>query len=361
MRRILLLFIFLFLSVNSLLSMKLILYNDRVITGRFIKIEDENIHIYSQEKLVITSLYTVVTIIDDEDSEIPYTDLIDKKKGRLNFNSVKKVIEITTSNIDEASRVFPLCTDYVTIHLKDNSIFNGYVNGNDGLVIMFYEEIYNSNILFLHDDIRTIIQDSEEVTKKYLKATNKIDFSEFETFEIYNQNKNNEIIEKYLKKSNRKSNYFVLGCDIGTSHNINTRNRNYRFDLEPSGYMKEEIVNTKDGYQTGYGFGVQPYKVIKYSGGANCSFIPIYFIFTKRSKSAGFKTNFGINLFFASPSYKGDESTLAGFYAAAGPVFTISDNVDVEILYTVNNGIIRASFIYNQSVSIGFIFKKFFI
>lgn len=357
MRKIFLLSFLLFLSINSLNSMKLILFNDHVITGRFIKIEDEKIYIFSQEQLVIASLYTVVTIIDDNENEIPYTDLLDEKKGRLNFNSVKEEIKITTSNIDETSRVFPIYTDYATIHLKDNSIFNGYINGNDGLVILFYEEMYNTNVLFLHDDIKKIVQDSEEVTEKYLKEANKIDFSALETFEIYNQNKNEEIVEKYINKSKRKSNNFILGCDIGISHNINT----HRFDLEPSGYMKEEIVNIKNGFLTGYGFGVQPYKVIKYSRGANCSFIPIYFIIGKRSQSTGFKTNLGINLFFASSSYKGDETTLAGFYAAAGPVFTLSDYVDVEILYTLNNGIIRSNFIYNQSVSIGFIFKKFFI
>ncbi len=71
MRKFWIIFFLIIISFNILNAMQIILYNDRVITGKFIKVDKENIVIFSQEKLVTVSLYTILTIFDDKKNEIP--------------------------------------------------------------------------------------------------------------------------------------------------------------------------------------------------------------------------------------------------------------------------------------------------
>ncbi len=80
MRKFWIIFFLIIISFNILNAMQIILYNDRVITGKFIKVDKENVVIFSQEKLVTVSLYTIVTIFDDKKNEISKDDLVNLKK-----------------------------------------------------------------------------------------------------------------------------------------------------------------------------------------------------------------------------------------------------------------------------------------
>ena len=147
----------------------------------------------------------------------------------------------------------------------------------------------------------------------------------------------------------------TAGCDFGFSHIIKQNEKEYRYDLRPSGYLKLELINKKK--YTGVGIGFQMYKEIANSRGAACSFIPIYFILGKQAKPIGYKVNIGANIFLGNHSYSQDEILLPGFYFAAGPTFIIYDNFSIEMMYTINNGNIRDIHVFNQSFSIGLTFK----
>lgn len=356
MRKFWVLCFLLIISFNFLNAMQLILHNDRVITGKFIKVDKESVVIFSQEKLVTVSLHTIVTIFDDEMNEIPRIILASLKKGRINFNGVKGEIKITPSNIERTSLIFPGKSTFINVYLKDSSKYYGSMEGNDGSSIMIYNPDENTFYLIIHKDIKKIVNNSVDVTEDILSYIDGIDFFLIESFKIVNESKYGKQINAYQLHKKRKRFFLTVGCDFGLSHIIKGNIREYHYKLKPSGYAKFEVLN-KDN-QAGFGIGFQIYKEITYSGGAACSFIPIYLVFAKRPEPTGFKMNLGVNLFFGNHRYNpSKEFLLPGFYVAVGPTFPISDKINIEMMYTLNNGNVYSVLIFNQSVSIGFTLK----
>ncbi len=343
------------ISFNILCAIELILVNDRVISGKFIKINEENVLIFSQEKLVTVSIPTIAVVIDNQKEEISLNDLFSYKKGRINYNSVKEEIEITQVNIDKMSLIFPDNSSFVEVYLLDNTKYFGYLDGYDENNILLYDQDNDNFYLIDHKVIKQILQESEEITDNFLTSISSIDLSSINSYKIISSQIFDKKINTHIKKINKNNVMLTAGCDFGFSHIIKQNEKEYRYDLRPSGYLKLELINKKK--QTGVGIGFQMYKEIAYSRGATCSFIPIYFILGKRTKPIGYKVNIGANVFLGNFRYSQDEILLPGFYFATGPTFIINDNFSIEMMYTINNGNIRDIHVFNQSFSIGITFK----